>query len=685
MSFSLRLGTKDDSQAGLRSFSSSVLGTVRSLSKPITIPLKIAGAGLGLLRDINLGLKPLVEGIDGIIERGTALDATRRSFISLVGGGAKSADQLAERLVAASHGTLRIGQAMELANRSIIAGIDAARDLPTILDFASKKAVTTGMDVASSLERIIMGLSRGSPAILDDFNLLVNGLDGVKESYDQVKGKGAWEQLGPAAQKAEVIRQALEDMQRQLGRIGIRGTETVFVWKQIKTEIGNATDKLMAAVGRSDTLRDALRGVRDTLSGITRHFETGGSLGELLFGKKDSKSGGLFGGLKAGLLDAGEALGRGIIGGILKAISAMPELFKAAWSSIKAGVTELWRELSPVDTEALKQNWDSFKLGLGNLWSGMKRTPGKLAGGVQIGAEAFKEDPAGAAKGAILGARLAGVSMLRGFQRAWALISGGEDPGVLDSREWLKQHRGGATTQPAGVGTGYGFGLGAIPSALTAAAMGQGGKSFFDWAGETGERFLSGGVLGGNWRSSEWWEQWQKEYPPGGGRYIPGVPPPEAKGMRLTAAGVGSRERNIRRLDREIKQEEALSHREARKAAGEQARELYRQGYEVTPEDRARLESEAYEKIVGFRAGQARKTRDVIGAELEARRKPTTMSPDELVGIGRNGSTQPASEKSGSKDPTSLLSDIKEGTNKQVTLLQAVVAAIGGVERAATG
>lgn len=674
MSFSLRLGVKDDSQAGLRSWQSSVMGAARVVAKPITIPLKIGAAGLGLLRDINLGLRPLISGLDHVIERGTALDAVRKSFISLVGGGAKAADQLAVRLVAASHGTLRTAEAMQLANRAMAAGIDTARDLPTILDFASKKAITTGMDFNGAMERIVMGLSRGSAAILDDFGLLNDGLDGVKRTYEAIKGVGAWEQLGPAGQKVELIRQAMEDMHKQLGRLGVRGTETVFVWKQIKTQIGDATDKLFAAVGRSDTLRGALQGARDVLAGMTQHFEQGGSLGELLLGKKDSKSGGLLGGLKAGVLDVGEVIGRGILGGVLKGISLLPDLFNSAWAGLKKAWIWAIEELPPRIVKAFEWLKSDFLPALAaTLTAWRQESIDALAGWLS----GYMADEKGKPTwfGRAMGVDSSDSLRLRDSQPRGA---NGEPIGQLraawEGMKWgFKQF-----FQETSLGqlTGY-----QAPPPMVSYIIGkEGPRSFFEQAAESGGAILGGGVFAGKSRARGWLGDWREEYPAGGGRYIPGVPPPPGPaGMGLTAAGVGSRERSIRLLDREIRREEGLSRREARKAAGEQARELYRQGWEATPEDRARLEQENYEKISGFRTSQARKARDAIKAELEARRPRKTMTEDELAGIGR---AVPREKAEGSKGATSLLSMISNSSRQQVELLGKLVAAFGGAETA---
>jgi hypothetical protein len=325
LAFGIRIGARDDTQSTLSGVMSEFRSFARTVSKPITIPLKVAGGGLRLLRDINLGLAPVVRGIDRLIERGTGLEVVRKSFASLTGTSAKQAESLARHLVDASGGALRTAKAMQLANRAIASGIKVVRDLPTIMEFAAKKAATTGMEIEFAMDRIITGLSRGSAAILDDFGLLNDGLEGVKLSYDAIAGSGAFESLGPAAQKAELVRQAMGDIRRQLGRMGVSGMESVFVFQAIKTQIGDATDKLFAMVGRSGQLKSALQGVRDMISGVTEHLKKGGSIWNVLLGKEGGKSGGVFGLLKAAMLDLGG--------------------FSSAWETIKPKILSLTDEV----------------------------------------------------------------------------------------------------------------------------------------------------------------------------------------------------------------------------------------------------------------------------------------------------------------------------------------------------
>jgi hypothetical protein len=359
LNFGIRIGARDDSQGALRGALSGFRSFARTISKPIVIPIRIGRRGLALARDINLGLAPIVRGLDRIIERGTGLEVVRKSFESLTGKGSQQAGMLARRLVQAASGTIRLAKAMQIANRAMGSGISFDQ-LLVAMDFISKKSITTGKNAEQAIEKVITGLSRGSTLFLDDFGILVDGIDGVKRAFNSIKGAGAWESLGPAAQKAETIRQAIVEMRGQMGRLGVSGKETVFTFQAIKNQIGDAVDKLFMAIGKSRALKNALQGIRDVIGGMMKHFGEGGSLMDVLFGKQGGKSGGLFGFLKAGVLDLGEALGRGILGGTLVGLSELPGLFKAGWEAIRPKILGLWDELKTRITAALQPLVDAL-------------------------------------------------------------------------------------------------------------------------------------------------------------------------------------------------------------------------------------------------------------------------------------------------------------------------------------
>jgi len=83
LNFGLRISAQDDTQSALRSAASGLAAFARTAIKPIEIPLQIARSSLGLFRDIDLGLRPLISGIDSFITRGSGLDAIQKSFVGL--------------------------------------------------------------------------------------------------------------------------------------------------------------------------------------------------------------------------------------------------------------------------------------------------------------------------------------------------------------------------------------------------------------------------------------------------------------------------------------------------------------------------------------------------------------------------------------------------------------------------
>ena len=332
LNFGIRLSATDDTQGAIASAKSALGAFKNFVIRPISIPLQIGRGGLGILRDLNLGLRPAVAAIDDIVEKGTGLEVVRKSFEALTGKSSGDARGMAHSLVEAANGTIRLAEAMRIANRGLASGL-SFEQLQVALDFVSKKAITTGKSAADSLNTVITGLARGSTLFLDDFGILIDGIDGVRDAFDKIKGSGAFDALGPAAQKAEILRAAISEMRDQTKKIGVDGTELAFTWQRIKNSVGNAMDNMVAGIARSKALKSALEDVRGIFDGIGRHFEQGGSFKELIFGK--GESGGLLGILGAGLKDIGTNLAAGFAGNFLHAMASGIEGFSSFFDEIK--------------------------------------------------------------------------------------------------------------------------------------------------------------------------------------------------------------------------------------------------------------------------------------------------------------------------------------------------------------
>lgn len=317
MKFGIEIGTRAD-MSGVRTLLGGISSIARTAVKPIVIPLQIARGGLGLLRDINLGLAPIVRGIDQLVTRAGHLETARKSFEALTGSSGNKAAYMARQLVAAANGTLRLSDAMRLANKALSDGFTTDK-LNTIFKFASLKAASIGEDTEGLLGGLLRGLETDSGRVLKGFGL---DLGDIEEQYAKIKKVGAFDDLPFAERRAVIISAALKKMAEESKKIGLSGGELVFVWEGFKNSIGDAADSITRVVAGSKQFKAVLESIRDIGQGVAKFLENGGSISKALMG-----------GLKVvggAFLDIGESAGRMIAAGIMRGIlAAAPDLAKS--------------------------------------------------------------------------------------------------------------------------------------------------------------------------------------------------------------------------------------------------------------------------------------------------------------------------------------------------------------------
>lgn len=631
----------------------NVFRFARVVAKPIVIPLQIARSGLGLLRDVNLGLRPLIAGLDSVVDRGSRLEVIRRSFQSLTGQSGKNAEIMANQIVRAASGTLRMAEAMALANRSL--GTMKFDELLTAVEFVSKKSVATGKNPTEALNTVITGLIRGSTLFLDDFGILVDGVDGVRRSYDAIKGSGAFDSLGPAAQKAETIRQALAEMRGQIDKIGVSGKSSFFLWQGIKNQIGDSVDRLVLAVAKSDALKSALSTTANLFRGLSDHFFAGKSatpFQDVLFGKvkKDSRGntvtgddgeavrgGGLLGVLGAGLMDLGEIVGRGVLGGLLKGLSLLPDIFTGIWEGLKTTWDILVKEIPPAIEEGLKWLKTEFL-------PAFKKTMMELLGDIidLFPTSLIPEDLRKMWDG--LKKRFGRNPQTRPPEDRTPSIEQplyGEDgtPLIAPPARLLDRANRAMGGGPAGTIQGF---LAQVASAsVMGPSMDDGTlikqRNLFQLFGDSADALLSGGVLGGDSRIAKAFGDFNNQFSkPGSAQRVAVKPNPD--GLELTPTRRFRLKEELKKIER---QKEAIERGvglkgEARRLANEETKALREQGYRVTERDRdriyqrhlKRLQDEAregLEKDEGEIREQLRNDRDLRKAhrrQRENNRKP---------------------------------------------------------------
>lgn len=274
--FRFIIGAKDASGPVLR----GVLGGLKSFgsagAKALSAPFRALTSlrSTGLQSSIQL-LSGFSRQLNGIIERGSRLQVVETAFGRLTGASRSRVRGLAKDLQDAAAGTITLKRSMEIANRAISSGLSLG-DTKTALEFISKKAFTTGKSAAQAINTVITGLARGSTLFLDDFGILVDGTDGVRKDFDRIRSSGAFDQLGPAAQKAEIIRAAMKEMREQLGSLGVTGRESAFVFERIKTFVTDIGNDIAKAVAGSKGFGNILKFVAQQSQSIATVFKTQG-------------------------------------------------------------------------------------------------------------------------------------------------------------------------------------------------------------------------------------------------------------------------------------------------------------------------------------------------------------------------------------------------------------------------
>lgn len=433
MTVGLRLTAKDETQGAVRAASSGFSRFRSLVSKPITVPLRIAGGGLALLRDINLGLRPVLAGLDRMIERGAALETQQKAFGRFTQLSARDSAGFARSLQQSALWTLRLGEALTIANRAMTTNIPREA-LDDLFKFSARRAAATGETTAGIIGGLVSGLGIGSARALKQFGL---DIEHVADSYERIHGAGAFDELPFAARQAMILKAAMGEMRREVQLLKFSGREAIFSWQAIKTHVGDMTDKLFAAVARSDAMRTALVGVRDLLSGITRHFEKGGSFGELLFGKEGGKSGGLLGGVGALFKDLGGFIGEGLRSGL----GGLGDLRIEGLAELTSKIGSLAGEMRQAIIDGLASVLGTGRLG--EFLFGTADKPGPAEKAFRMAETAQQLGPGGVARALWAGVNAANAGLLRRIFSAQRQTQVPVNAGL-----------------PTGAGLGFGFGLG---------------------------------------------------------------------------------------------------------------------------------------------------------------------------------------------------------------------------------
>lgn len=330
---------RDEGKGVLRAHLGELSNWSSKATRLITAPIRAITSlrGVGLQANINM-IRGLAGRIDELVDKGSRLSLIEKSFRSLSGTSQGGAARLARDIRDAANGALSLSQSMQIANRALASGL-SANDIKTTLDFVSKKAFTIGKDMGQAIDTMVTGLSRGSTLFLDDYGILVDGIDQVRRDFDAMQGSGAFDSLGPAAQKAEIIRAAMIDMRRQTDKLGVSGNEMAFQWAAIKSSVADAMDKMSAATGNNAGFQNIFKNIATVTDGLAGALK--GPDQEAAFDNLLTRGKQLLGGM---FLDVGELLAHGAMKG-----------FDAAWPRILAGGQKVLGGLADIAIDTIER------------------------------------------------------------------------------------------------------------------------------------------------------------------------------------------------------------------------------------------------------------------------------------------------------------------------------------------
>ncbi len=265
--FGVRLVVNDQSQGPLKGFLANVKSVGQQAAHALMNPFHALASvqTFAFVQNVK-EMGHAVEWALGKMERGQQFQEVFDVFQKLTRTPSEGrANSLAAQLQAAAGGAMDLSQTMTLANRALGTTKLSMDQIQTLFKYARQYSVGFGRDTAETFSRLSQGLIRGREGLLADVGILGNGIEGVKVTYERLRGAGTWDGLDPAAQHAEHIRQAMAEMQDKLSQGGgvIKMANGL---DRIRTDITDIVDRMLAKPG--DAVIDWLKHVAKITDGL---------------------------------------------------------------------------------------------------------------------------------------------------------------------------------------------------------------------------------------------------------------------------------------------------------------------------------------------------------------------------------------------------------------------------------
>jgi len=192
---------------------------------------------------------------------GTQLASLRRSFEGVSKDAGVDAVEILESLKKSTAGTVKEFRLLQIASRGHFLGVDI-KAIPELLEFATIRAVQMGKEVDVMTERIIEGLGRKSPQIMDDLGIKMSQLD--EKVIEVAASHGVLIDTVDEQTRSFYLTEAAVLLAReQMEKSTITLEDQIFTIQELKTQFSDLKDRI--AESFSDKLLSKIAGLQDAL------------------------------------------------------------------------------------------------------------------------------------------------------------------------------------------------------------------------------------------------------------------------------------------------------------------------------------------------------------------------------------------------------------------------------------
>lgn len=221
------------------------------------VDANVVTAYSNLFNQLKSGTVTAIELTKEMLLLGKQITETTEGFKNLVGGGAQGAITAMGELRVASQGLISDLDLMKAANQGALLGLDP-RTFDEMAASAVRLGQAVGRDAASSVDSFVLGLSRGSAAILDNIGIVID----TSSAYQTFAEKNNLlvKELSEGEKKLAIQAVALEAARNKVAQLGPSVENASTQYAKFTVALENSKAGFASVIANSQLLENFLRG-----------------------------------------------------------------------------------------------------------------------------------------------------------------------------------------------------------------------------------------------------------------------------------------------------------------------------------------------------------------------------------------------------------------------------------------